>query len=101
MRSTILRILTLLLALLVFNPAQASHLEGGVMTYAYLGDSTSAGITYARYLVSLSIYEDCLSGDQQAVAQDNPAFFSAYNITTGNMYMLDTNVFFSSSISFS
>ena len=99
MRSTILRILTLLLALLVFNPAQASHLEGGVMTYAYLGDSTSAGITYARYLVSLSIYEDCLSGDQQAVAQDNPAFFSAYNITTGNMYMLDTNVFFSSSIS--
>ena len=86
---------------LSFFEAMASHIVGGEFTYVYLGDSISGGAHYNKYKVSLSIYEDCLNGEPQAILQDNPAFLAAYSIShsiSGTLvytpYNLDTNVNF-------
>src|ERR1700733_11136331 len=57
----------LLLSSLLFLPAKATHIVGGEFTYIYLGDSTSGGITFNKYQMSLSIYEDCLHGNPVAI----------------------------------
>ena len=75
---------------LTFFKAEASHIVGGEFTYVYNGDSTSGGIVYHKYKVSLSIYEDCLNGQPEAIAQDNPAFIGAFDAGTGATVVLDT-----------
>ena len=70
--------------------AKASHIVGGEVTYIYRGDSLSGGIAYYNYQVSLSIYEDCLNGQPEAIAQDNPAFLGAFDAVTGAVIYLDT-----------
>jgi len=78
---------------LSFFVADASHIVGGEFSYVFIGDSTSGGTHYDIYSVSLSIYEDCLNGSPEAIAQDNPAFFGVfYPIAGGNYetYELDT-----------
>lgn len=86
------------LFLLCFFEARASHIVGGEFTYVYLGDSSSGGFTFYKYKVSLSIYEDCLNGQPEAIAQDNPAFFGAFDAVTKEVYQIDTNINFISSI---
>ncbi len=93
MKTYTLRCLLFVFAILAFCPVRASHIIGGGMTYQYLGDSVSAATTYSKYKVSLVIYEDCLNGSPQAIAQDNPAFLGVfYAVTGGNykVYELDT-----------
>ncbi len=97
MKLRLLAILCVLFTLLC-SDVHASHIVGGEFTYTYLGDSASGGFTFYKYQVNLSIYEDCLTGDPEAIAQDNPAFFSAYNMQTGLLTELDTNIFYISSI---
>ena len=85
-------ILLSIVYVLFVNPAIASHIVGGEVTYVYLGDSTSAGsgILLHKYKVSLSIYEDCLNGQPEAIAQDNPAFLGVFDAFTGAIYEIDT-----------
>ena len=87
-----------ILCSLTFSAARASHIVGGEVTYVHVGDSVSVGILYSKYKVSLSIYEDCLNGQPEAIAEDNPAFMGAFDAVTGGVYQIDTNVNFASSI---
>lgn len=59
------------LVTMVALPAKASHIVGGEVTYVCLGNN--------HYKVSVTIYEDCLNGDPQAIAQDNPAYLSVFD----------------------
>ena len=96
-------ILFLLSSFCVFH-AKASHIVGGEFSYTYAGDSVKGGQTLYYYKVSLNIYEDCLNGDPEAIAQDNPAFFGAFDAVTGSLFEWDTfsigpkAIFFTSSI---
>ena len=94
------RLLTILILItsLSFFEASASHIVGGEFTYVHTGDSTAGGVVYHKYKVSLSIYEDCLNGVPEAIAQDNPAFLGAFDAFTGAIYQIDTNINFISSI---
>jgi hypothetical protein len=87
------RILLSLCLLCSFFAARASHIVGGEVTYAYLGDS---GI-YNKYRISISIYEDCQNGQPAAIAQDNPAYVGIYG-ASANPFITDS-IFYSSSIS--
>ena len=87
------RILLSLCLLCSFFAAHASHIVGGEVTYAYLGDS---GI-YSKYRISISIYEDCQNGQPAAIAQDNPAYVGIYG-ASDNPFITDS-IFYSSSIS--
>jgi len=84
---------------LIFFQAKASHIVGGEMTYRYLGDSTSGLLEFHLYSVSLSIYEDCLNGQREAIAEDNPAYLAVFDASTHNMIQLDTSIFYKSSVS--
>lgn len=96
------RLLTILFVFfsLASMPARASHIVGGEFTYKFIKD-TIVGIYSAKiYDVSLSIYEDCQNGQPEAIAQDNPAFFSAFvnNAPTYSFYSIDTAVYYQSSV---
>ena len=60
----------------VMTPAAASHIVGGEMTYICLGPD---GPTRTRYEIQLDIYQDCYGGEPEAIAQDDPAFFSVFD----------------------
>ena len=72
--------------------ATASHIVGADMTYKYIKDTTIGGITHKKYEVTLMIYQDCVKGQPDAISQDNPAFFTAYN--NGIVFKVDTNIFY-------
>ena len=93
-----LRAILSLLLLLVFSQAMASHIVGGEFTYVHVGDSTVSSVTYHIYTVSLSIYEDCLNGNPDAIAQDNPAFIGVFDAVTEAPYEIDENINFVSAI---
>jgi len=106
MKTYTLSCFIILSSLFAFTSARASHITGGELTYSYLGDSASAGNTYFKYKVSLVIYEDCLNGSPQAIAEDNPAFLGLFYGASGSyqVYELDTfnegpnAIFFNSSV---
>ncbi len=77
------------LLLCSYSNVFASHIVGGEITYAYLGDTVKAAGTFHKYQVSLSIYEDCLNGQTSAIAQDNPAWLGVFD-GMGNVIELDT-----------
>jgi gliding motility-associated-like protein len=84
-----------LVVLLVPIYAIASHIVGGDFTYAYVGDTMIAGVLNQRYKVTLYIYQDCITGVQDAINQDNPAFFTIYeNRTVPTVFKIDTSVYF-------
>ncbi len=87
------RIILSLCLLCSFFAAHASHIVGGEVTYAYLGDS---GI-YSKYRISIAIYEDCQNGQPAAIAQDNPAYIGIYG-TSANPFITDS-ILYSSAIS--
>lgn len=65
------------------NPAGATHIVGGEITYKCLGGNT--------YEIRLDIYQDCINGEPQAIAQDIPAFIGIFNAKTpGSYYVIDS-----------
>jgi gliding motility-associated-like protein len=54
---------------------------GGEVTYVYLGGN--------NYRVRIDIYQDCLTGEPPAIAQDNPAFISIFD-GTGRRLLSDS-----------
>src|SRR5690606_29760087 len=62
---------------------QASHIVGGELTYRCLGGDL--------YEIKLDIYQDCLSGQPDAIKQDTPAFVGILDLDIqGGGYMRDS-----------
>ncbi len=94
-------VLSLLLSLCLTD-ANATHIVGGEMTYQYLGDTTFSGTLCRIYKMSLSIYEDCINGAPEAIAEDNPAYigiFSTHISPSDNYAYIDTSVQFTTAVS--
>lgn len=83
-----LRFITVLwILLLATGQASATHIVGGELTYKHLGNNV--------YQVRIDLYQDCLTGDPQAIAQDNPALIRIFS--ADNTYLVDS-IYMSSSI---
>ena len=61
----------------------ASHIIGGEFTYTYQGNNV--------YRITLSIYQDCLTGNPSAIQQDNPAKVTIFE-GDGSIYLQDANL---------
>lgn len=75
------------------SPVFASHLIGDEFTYIFL-DSTGG---HYHYRVTLNLYADCLAGQPEAIAQDDPAYFGVYT-GSGSLVQADS-AHFSASVS--
>ena len=91
MNKKLISILLILLSLSC-TKAKASHIVGGEVTYQFIKDSVVGLYKYNIYSVSISIYEDCLNGQPQAIAEDDPAYIAAYTSIGGasNLYFKDS-----------
>jgi gliding motility-associated-like protein len=75
------RFILLFLLSFTFSNSFATHIVGGEFTYQHVRDTLIASVLYHKYQITLNIYEDCITGDPSAIAQDNPAYFAVYNGT--------------------
>jgi len=89
---------TIIISVTAFYPAMASHITADDFTYKYIKDTLIGGTVTDEYEVSLSIYEDCLNGSPEAIAQDNPAYLGLFDAVTGRIIELDTNVNYTESV---
>ncbi|PZF74179.1 PKD domain-containing protein [Taibaiella soli] len=64
-------ILVIMLVAGGFSPARATHIVGGELTYRCLGNN--------QYQITINIYQDCISGDPTAIAQDDPAYICIFD----------------------
>jgi gliding motility-associated-like protein len=67
---TFLKFILFIAGCMLVTPAGATHIVGGEVTYKCLGNNT--------YEVHVDIYQDCLTGNNQAIIEDNPAFIAIY-----------------------
>lgn len=70
MKSARLAFFTVLLGILSFSTAFATHMHGTEAWYEYKGAD--------RYLIHFRIYQDYLSGDVNAIREDDPLFVSIF-----------------------
>src|SRR4051812_44307443 len=63
----------LIFALLSSWSAKATHIVGGEVTYQCVGNN--------NYRIEIDIYQDCLNGAPQVIAEDNPAFIGIFTGT--------------------
>jgi gliding motility-associated-like protein len=81
-----IRLLSILILSIISINSNATHLVVGEITYNYLGNN--------NYEIVLTYYRDCLNGDPQAIANDEPVAISVYK---GNsFYAIDSNIVYSS-----
>lgn len=59
----------------VSERAFATHIVGGGLTYECLG----SGVGGIRYRIKLEIYQDCLNGLPDAIAEDIPAYIGIFS----------------------
>lgn len=57
----------------------ASHIVGGEFTYRYLKDTVVSGVAMRKYRIALYIYQDCITGDPGAIADDDPANITLFD----------------------
>lgn len=96
------RIFLILIALMSLcgGDVFASHIVGGDFTYRHLGDTVIGGRIRMIYRATLYIYQDCITGVPEAIAEDNPAFFTVYDNDNAPFgpgsfpFQVDTNIFF-------
>jgi gliding motility-associated-like protein len=62
--------------------SNASHMIGGDVTYVCLGNN--------QFLITLTLYQDCLNGQPQAIAEDNPAYISIFETNTDQLVIADS-----------
>ena len=67
---------TLLLIIGIPWCADATHIVGGEVTYKCLGQDAAGN---NQYEVTINIYQDCVTGDINAITQDSPAYISIFN----------------------
>ena len=93
MQNTIIKIFAVIVPLCFATLSlHASHIVGGGFTYKYLGDTITSGGTLHKYQVTMELYQDCTTGQAEAIAQDNPAFFTIYNTGSPIPVLVDSNV---------
>lgn len=64
--------------MLLYTPKLwATHIVGGEITYAYLGND--------RYRIRLDVFVDCINGQSGAINQDQIGQFGVFDSVTGNM----------------
>ncbi|HRP89855.1 MAG TPA: PKD domain-containing protein [Edaphocola sp.] len=69
------KIIFLFISFLILGvQAFSSHIFGGDIVYRCKGNNI--------YEFTFSLYQDCLSGEPDAINQDNPAFFSIFDANT-------------------
>lgn len=78
-------LLIMLLGILSINNAFATHIVGGEITYRCLGP---AGANLVNYEIEVTIYQDCMTGDPMAIAEDVPAFIKIFE--NGNSVLFDS-----------
>ncbi len=77
-------ILTLIIFAGAVNYALASHIVGGEIGYSFISyNSTANTVTYR---ISLSIYQDCITGDPPAIAADFPPFLGFFTGTGDRIF---------------
>ncbi len=64
--------------------AYASHMIGGDITYRCLGNDT--------FEITLTLFQDCLYGEPQAIAQDDPAYYAIYTSGSGRQLVRQGSV---------
>ncbi|OSZ78308.1 hypothetical protein CAP35_08615 [Chitinophagaceae bacterium IBVUCB1] len=64
----------------------ATHLVGGEFLYRFLGEDLAGN---NRYEVTLYIYQDCLTGLPDVIAEDNPAYIGIFS-RTGQVLLFDS-----------
>jgi len=92
MRNSLLKIFFLTIALIAGTfSANASHIFGGDIVYRCRGNDL--------YEFTFTLYQDCLSGQQEAINQDNPSYYAIFDAAT-NAYITEgsTGQFISSEI---
>src|ERR1700748_3853958 len=85
-RVNIIIIIITLLSLKSF----ASHMIGGDITYSCVGNN--------RFRLTITLYQDCQNGNQSAIEQDDPAYFSIFDKGTNALVIADSINSFSTSI---
>lgn len=60
----------LLFLLFLSKDGHATHMIGGDIAYRCLGNN--------KFEITLTLYQDCLNGEPQAILEDNPAFYNIY-----------------------
>ena len=85
MRNCTYKILFILL-LLCSSSSFASHIVGGEVYYRFLGNYPGG----KGYEITLIIYEDCINGDPDAIASDNPATLAIFDFASDSMLGADT-----------
>ena len=70
----------------------ASHILAGGLSYTFVD---SAGGHY-HYKIRLTLYQDCLHGQPEAIAQDNPAFITIYPGGGTVPAFVDTTLYYTS-----
>ncbi|MDE3254425.1 MAG: gliding motility-associated C-terminal domain-containing protein [Bacteroidota bacterium] len=83
------KLLLMLLILCWSITSYASHIIGGEFTYTYQGNNV--------YRITLTIYQDCLTGNPSAIQQDNPAKVTIFE-GDGNIYLQDATLVAVSSV---
>ncbi len=67
--------LVLFLSCLLFTlNAWATHSAGGDISYKAVSISNGS----IRYTITLTLYQDCINGEPEAIAQDNPAIITIF-----------------------
>ena len=74
------RLLLVFVALVMVNHAQASHIVGGEILYAYTGTSNGNN----NYTITLNLFVDCKSTNTNAIEQDKTAFFNVFKVNSTN-----------------
>src|SRR4051812_29550735 len=83
MRSVWNKIWLVLLLVVCSKRSVATHIVGGEITYKCLGGNS--------YQIRLDIYQDCINGEPQAIAQDKPAFIGIFDVgNPGAYYAIDS-----------
>lgn len=55
---------------------------GGDITYRCVGGNT--------FEITITLYQDCLYGEPGALAEDNPAYYSIFNVSNGQFVLADS-----------
>ncbi len=88
--------IALLLLFCLTGRVQASHIVGGEVYYKFLKDTTVMGVPNSKYEITLTIYEDCLNGNSEAIHFDNPALIAIFDSSSVSniSLVLEDSIFF-------
>lgn len=91
LRKMLGRVNVIILIITLFSfKSFASHMIGGDITYSCVGNN--------RFRITITLYQDCQNGNQSAIEQDDPAYFSIFDKGTNSLVIADSINSFSTSI---